>query len=181
VNAAYRVLAERGSDAATIKEIAHAAGVAPGLVHYYFASKDEVLLAVLRAASDRYTAEMASLGTAVALAALPAAALNEPRRRATVQPAWYRLRYELFALGQRDAALGRGVAELLAGGRSGIAAIVRRALPERAADAEGVAAVLLACFDGLALQRLLDPAFDLDGAYAALARLLGIQAPPEHE
>ena len=46
IQAAYRVLAEQGYDAATIKAIAREAGVAPGLLHYYFASKDELLVEV---------------------------------------------------------------------------------------------------------------------------------------
>jgi AcrR family transcriptional regulator len=172
VDAAYRVLSERGSDAATIKEIAHAAGVAPGLVHYYFAGKEELLIGVLRAASERYTAEMAALAAQIPPADLPAAALDEPRRRALRQPAWYRLRYELFGLGLREPALRDGVAALLASGRRGIAAVVQRALPDHAPEAEALAGVLLACFDGLALQHLVDPTFDLDLAYQALAGLL---------
>ena len=41
-----------------------------------------------------------------------------------------------------------------------------------APENEALAAVLLACFDGLALQKLADPeGFDLDAAYAALATM----------
>ncbi len=39
VLAAYQLLAEKGYDSATMKEIAGVAGVAPGLIHYYFESK----------------------------------------------------------------------------------------------------------------------------------------------
>ncbi len=48
VAAAYRVLSEQGSHATSIKEIAKAAAVAPGLVHYYFESKEQLLLEVTR-------------------------------------------------------------------------------------------------------------------------------------
>jgi len=178
VDAAVTVLAERGREAATIKEIAHAAGVAPGLVHYYFASKEELLLGVLRHASDRYTAEMAAVAQAVPSADLAAVALAEAHRRTRLQPAGYRLRYDLFALGVRDDALREGVAGLLANGRAGIAAIVSRALPQLPSNApDALAGVLLACFDGLALQHLIDPAFDLDAAYAALSGLFGVTIP----
>jgi hypothetical protein len=34
-------------------------------------------------------------------------------------------------------------------------------------------AVMLACFDGLALQKLADPEFDLDSAYKVLDRMIG--------
>jgi AcrR family transcriptional regulator len=44
---ALRLFAERGFDRTTIGDIASATGTAHGLVYHYFASKDELLLAVL--------------------------------------------------------------------------------------------------------------------------------------
>lgn len=169
--AAYAVLAERGYEAATVKEVARAAGVAPGLVHYYWRNKEELLTEVLQQASERYTREMQELARRVEPAKLAEAALTVPRTRATTQPEWYRLRYELFALGLRHPALAEGVRKLLAGGRAGIARVTERATGAAPEEAEAAAAVLLACFDGLALQKLVDPAFDLDAAYGALARM----------
>ena len=46
VRAAATVLGRQGSADTSMKEIAREAGVAPGLLHYYFESKDELLLAV---------------------------------------------------------------------------------------------------------------------------------------
>ena len=50
IEAALRLFAERGFRATTIADIATATGTAHGLVYHYFASKDELLEAVL----DRY-------------------------------------------------------------------------------------------------------------------------------
>jgi len=47
LDAATQVLAEKGFHRATVKEIARVAGIADGTIYTYFASKDEVLLAVL--------------------------------------------------------------------------------------------------------------------------------------
>src|ERR671939_119846 len=66
VEAAYRVLAERGYEAMSIKDVASAAGVAPGLIHYYFASKAELLLAVVREAAARAARKRAALGQTAA-------------------------------------------------------------------------------------------------------------------
>jgi AcrR family transcriptional regulator len=47
LDAALAVLGARGVEAASMKEIAAAAGVAPGLLYHYFAGKDELILAVI--------------------------------------------------------------------------------------------------------------------------------------
>jgi TetR/AcrR family fatty acid metabolism transcriptional regulator len=47
LDAATQVFAEKGFHRATIKEMARVAGIADGTIYTYFASKDEVLLAVL--------------------------------------------------------------------------------------------------------------------------------------
>ncbi len=47
LDAAITVFSEKGFHRATIKEIARVAGVADGTIYTYFASKDEILLAVL--------------------------------------------------------------------------------------------------------------------------------------
>lgn len=172
IRAASRVLGARGYDATTLKQIAREAGAAPGLVHYYFGGKEQLLVEVLREALRRYTESMAAAREREAHGEALDAALTEPARRAVEEPEWYRLRYELFALGLRNPAIEPGVAELLAGGRSGIAEAVKAFGADRDADAASVAAVLLACFDGLALQRLVQPDFDLEGAYAVLRRIV---------
>lgn len=47
LDAATQVFAEKGFHRATVKEIARVAGIADGTIYTYFASKDEVLLAIL--------------------------------------------------------------------------------------------------------------------------------------
>lgn len=45
--ALLKVMAKRGYDGASINEIAETAGLSPGLVHYHFRNKQEILLASL--------------------------------------------------------------------------------------------------------------------------------------
>lgn len=47
VQALAQVMARRGYDGASTVEIARAAGLAPGLVHYHFSTKEEILLALV--------------------------------------------------------------------------------------------------------------------------------------
>lgn len=52
LEAARRLFAERGYDGASIRQIASAAGVDPGLVHHYFGTKEELFRATVRAPVD---------------------------------------------------------------------------------------------------------------------------------
>ena len=47
VRAAAAVLGRQGYDGTSLKDVAREAGVAPGLLHYYFESKQELLLEVV--------------------------------------------------------------------------------------------------------------------------------------
>src|SRR6266568_3080739 len=48
VEALLAVMAERGYDGASVQAIAQRAGLTPGLIHYHFASKQEILLEAVR-------------------------------------------------------------------------------------------------------------------------------------
>lgn len=66
VRGLMRAMAKQGYAGAPISAIAREAGLTPGLVHYYFESKREILLAVLRAihatAIERYEQRLARAG-----------------------------------------------------------------------------------------------------------------------
>jgi AcrR family transcriptional regulator len=171
IDAAYQVMSEKGYENASIKDIANAAGITPGLVHYYFHSKEEILMEVLTAASNQYTLDMQHLLSAVPSEDLANAALNEPKERVERQPEWYKLRYELFSLGLRNPNISQSVNTLLENARSGIATVLQKVYGSSKEDTAPVAAILLACFDGLALQKMLDPEFDLDRTYFALGEM----------
>jgi TetR/AcrR family transcriptional regulator, transcriptional repressor of bet genes len=52
VDALLSVMAARGYGGASIQAIAQRAGLAPGLIHYHFASKQEILLEAVRQLTD---------------------------------------------------------------------------------------------------------------------------------
>src|SRR2546429_8916734 len=176
IAAASKVLAEKGYDATTLREISREAEAAPGLVHYYFGGKDQLLVEVLKEMSDRYTQATGELSRRVAGDEFMKAALAQPFTRVTEEPEWYRLRYELFALGLHNPLLAPGVRELLAEGRSSIGKAVELVRESSAvaesADPLTLASLLLAVFDGLALQKMMDPEVDLDAAYQLLVQML---------
>src|SRR5260370_34782289 len=106
IAAGLTLRSEKGIKAATVKEIAHLAGVSPGLFHYYFASKDDLLLAVLYEAGARFSQQlMQELQALMAQGnTFPEIAMLTVARIRSRDPAWYRLRYELYALGLRNPA-----------------------------------------------------------------------------
>src|SRR5205085_11106610 len=61
IAAASKALAEKGYEATTLREISREAQAAPGLVHYYFGGKDELLVEVLQASGQRFHQRMERL------------------------------------------------------------------------------------------------------------------------
>ena len=57
-SALMRVMAARGYDGAAISDIAAAANLSPGLVHYHFRNKQEILLAALRSIVAEHDAKL---------------------------------------------------------------------------------------------------------------------------
>lgn len=176
IAAAYKVLAEKGYDATTLREISRAAQTAPGLIHYYFGGKDQLLVEVLKTMSDRYTQATADLSRRVTPDQFLEAALFQPFARITEEPEWYRLRYELFALGLHNPMLAPGVSDLLEEGRKAISKAISTgqqftAIPE-AVTPLTLASLLLAVFDGLALQKIMDPQVDPNAVYQLLLQMI---------
>lgn len=168
--AAYSVLSQRGIEQTTIKEVAREAGVAPGLVHYYFASKDLLLEEVLEMAGQRYVTLIEQM-LVLSPRKLAKEMLQEPQTRLNDEPEWYRLKYELLAIGLHNEAITPSARRMLEKGRECIAGMFQRVTGTAAGGAE-LSAVLMACFDGLAIQKIIDPAFDIDRAYKMLHKLL---------
>jgi BetI-type transcriptional repressor, C-terminal len=93
----------------------------------------------------------------------------------------YRLRYESFSLGLHNPIIAPAVRERLAQRREEIGSVVAKVMEnmERTGhvkrsslDPTVLAALLLSLFDGLALQKIMDPTFDLEAAYHLLAQML---------
>ncbi|MCK8497439.1 TetR/AcrR family transcriptional regulator [Myxococcus fulvus] len=55
-----RVMSERGYERASVNEIAKAAGLSPGLVHYHFSDKQEILLVLVDQLAARGRARVAA-------------------------------------------------------------------------------------------------------------------------
>jgi AcrR family transcriptional regulator len=178
IAAGYTILSGKGYEATTVKEVAHVAGVSPGLFHYYFASKDELLVAVLHEAGERYGRMMGDLRANVPAGRFLEEAFAALRERVKHEPGWFRLHFELYALGLRNPAFQPLLGEMLGFIRQMFARAFLSVAGGDERRAQALAAVVLAALDGIALQQLAQPEADLTGAYdLVLALILGGNPP----
>lgn len=161
LSAARQLLVERGHAAVTISEIAREAGVSRGLLHYYFESKEHILAQVVRRNVEQSIEETSGLlreaGSREELIQQFMRAYQEAVGRGT----GYALYFEAFVQGRVHETVRVELADLFQARRDSLAEALRAA-EERgsirlAGDAVGVASVILALGDGVALQYLADP------------------------
>jgi AcrR family transcriptional regulator len=113
VVAAATVLGREGFQSTSIKDIAAEARVAPGLVHYYFTSKEELLVAVLERLcediSRRWRSAIEGLTDPIEKIDVAFDASAEWVRD---HPDFYRIVFDLYAVAFTNEAVRRGLQEL---------------------------------------------------------------------
>lgn len=176
IAAAYKVLSEKGYDKASTKEIANTAGVAQGLINYYFPSKDLLFAEVFRRETERYceSFEIPRPENDQPLTLQSIASILEiPKSRALEEPEWLRLRYELFAIGLRNDSARATLKVMLETQRDSISEMVQSLarLPKEISDT--FASLFYSIIEGLGLQKVADPEFKYDEAFEMLTQMIG--------
>ena len=164
---AFRVLGRQGYENTSIKDIAEEAGVAQGLVHYHYKSKQQLVLAVLEFVCHKV--ELGVEGEAGALEAFEQTKTMLRESRDTNS-----LYVQLIGVSLHDDVIGPGVRNFIRSERAHVEDIARQVLAERKADpapARGMAGVVWAAILGIMVQSLVDPEFDTDEAVDALAAM----------
>jgi len=167
LQAAFSVLSRDGYENTSIKDIAEEARVAQGLIHYYYKSKQQLVLAVLGFVCQKV--ELGVEGEAGALQAFEQTKTMLRESRATNA-----LLIQLIGVSLHDDVIGPGVGDFIRSQRSHVEDIARQVLAEREADptpARGIAGVVWAAILGIMVQTLVDPEFDSDEAVDALAAM----------
>ena len=126
VEAAYQVLAREGYDATSVKDIAAAAGVAPGLVHYYFKTKEDLVLAAIAWACRDHAQPEGGSPEEQALNAFARskAELSGPRE-------FQRLLFDMFGVGMHNAAVADALRRFVREDRTQIERLAREVLAQR--------------------------------------------------
>lgn len=170
----------RGAAGSTFDHVAQEAGVSRGLLHYYFGSKERLLVEVVRHDCDiRMDALGEGLSAAGSADAIVAVLVRHLEDLVEHDPGAYALIFELFSASRHNEGLREEMAELHRKIRDQVASALRAkqgaGVVRLRGDADGVACVLLALGDGMALQLLSDPAWQASEAFRAgilTARLL---------
>ena len=181
LEAAYRTLVRRGYHETSMKDIAEEAGVAPGLAHYYFESKEHLLVETIRHGCAPLIEEWHRRAAAGPQGLEAAVALGHEGLE--LQKAELKEHLELFGLifdmvgvSLHNQRIGAAVNEFVQEDRERIAAVARAvfaALPQPPAAQPGaVAAVIWAALNGITLQKLINPDFDADRAIDALWEMI---------
>ena len=180
LRAAATVFARQGFTTTTVADIAAEAGVGKGTVYEYFASKDALYLVVLEQINLRIRVRVDGLLAQQdsALAKLRALLL-EGAEIVVEQRELYPMSLDFWAASRGTSAEDRfstACERQYREYRELIAAVVRKGQaagefrPE--IDAEGVATLLVATFDGLGMQCWIDPSLDAVQASTAFADAL---------
>jgi AcrR family transcriptional regulator len=172
VDAMRDSVARRGAAGSTFEHVAREAGVSRGLLHYYFGTKERLLVEVVRRDTELRIARLDEL---LAKAKTADAVLDVLVKSLTDMidndPGYFLLLYELFSAGRRNPDIQHEVGQLFEATRSHVADVMRAKEDEGILslrfDAEAVVAYLLAVADGFALQALSDPSRDINPALTA--------------
>jgi AcrR family transcriptional regulator len=180
VDAMRDSVARRGAAGSTFEHVAREAGVSRGLLHYYFGTKERLLVEVVRRDSELRVARLDEmLAAAKSVDDVLDVLVSSLTDLIENEPGFFLLIYELFSAGRRNPEIQEEVGKLFAHTRTHVADVLRAKEREGVLslrfDAEATVSILLALGDGFALQALSDPALDEKAALeagAASARFL---------
>jgi AcrR family transcriptional regulator len=165
VEAMRRSVARRGTAGSTFDHVSRDAGVSRGLLHYYFGTKEQLLVEAVRRDCE-LRMEMLERQLSRAQTADDFIDLMAQNLRETVQeePDFVTLLFELFTLSRRNADIAAEYVGLIRRTREQVAGMLEIAQREGILrlhdEPEAVAEILFSLGDGFALRMLAEPERD---------------------
>jgi AcrR family transcriptional regulator len=172
VEAMRRSVALRGTAGSTFDHVSREAGVSRGLLHYYFGTKEQLLVEAARRDCD-LRMQLLERQLSAAQSADDYIDLMVQNLQETVhdEPEFVTLLFELFTLSRRNADVAVEYGRLMRGMREHVTAMLGAAQGEGIlhlhAEPEAVAEILFSLGDGLALRMLAEPDRDFDATIEA--------------
>jgi AcrR family transcriptional regulator len=172
VEAMRRSVAQRGTAGATFDHVSREAGVSRGLLHYYFGTKEQLLVEAVRRdcelRMELLEHQLATAQTADDYIDLMAQNLQETVHS---DPEFVTLVFELFTLSRRNGDIAAEYAGLMRRTREQVAAMLAAAQREGIlhlhAEPEAIAEILFSLADGFALRMLAEPDRDFTATVQA--------------
>jgi len=182
VEAMRTSVANRGAAGSTFDHVAREAGVSRGLLHYYFGSKERLLVEVVRHDCDERVEELeARLAAAGSVDEIVVALVEQLRAFLEEDPGTPAVVYEMLSASRHSEEIRAELAELYRRWRTELAGALRakeeQGVVRLEGDPEAVASVLFALGDGFGMQLLSDSDWDsataLELGAQTVRRLLG--------
>lgn len=172
IDAMRESVAERGAAGSTFEHVAREAGVSRGLLHYYFGTKERLLVEVVRRDTElRIEMLDEPLGSTKTVDDVLDVLVTYLLDLIENEPEYFLLLFELFTAGRRNPDIRRELGQLFERTRGHVGEILRAKEAEGVLnlryDAEAVTSYLFAVGDGFALQALSSPGGDHSGLLAA--------------
>ncbi len=172
VEAMRHSVARRGVAGSTFDHVSREAGVSRGLLHYYFGTKEQLLVEAARRDCDQrievLERQLAGAQTADDFVALLAQNLQETIHE---DPDFVTLLFELFTLSRRNADIAVEYARLVSLTRERLASVLAAAQEDGVlrlhAEPEAVADILFSIGDGFALRMIAEPERDFSASIQA--------------
>jgi len=172
IDAMRRSVARRGTAGSTFEHVSREAGVSRGLLHYYFGTKEQLLVEAVRRDCElrleRLERQLSTAKTAQDFIGLMAQNLQDTVKE---DPDFVTLVFELFTLSRRNEDIAVEYAGLMRRTREQVAGMLALAQSEGVvslhAEPEAVAEILFSLGDGFALRMLSEPNRDFTSTLCA--------------
>jgi AcrR family transcriptional regulator len=166
----------RGAAGSTFDHVAREAGVSRGLLHYYFGTKEKLLVEVVRHdCESRIDAMDDRISRATSVDEIVAALVLGLEEFIEGEPSSPAVIYELLSASRHSDEIRAELGELYRRWRADLADALRSkerdGVVRLEADAEAVASMLFALGDGFGIQVLSDPGWDRDRSFELGVRI----------
>jgi AcrR family transcriptional regulator len=183
VEAAYRTLVKRGYHETAMKDIAAEAGVAPGLAHYYFETKEDLLVAAIEHGCEPLMRAWESAGVSLS-GPMPEDAdpmmfarmgFELAKEELKSYGGLFLLTFDMFGVGLHNPKIATAVRTFIDERRAFVARITQAVIAGMAepplASADAIAAAIWGSLHGIYLQKVMNPEFDAEAAIDALSEM----------
>ena len=183
VEAAAQTLVKHGYHQTSMKDIAAEAGVAPGLAHYYFETKEDLLVAAIEHGCQPLMRAWEAAGVSLS-GPMPEDAdpmmfarmgFELAKEELKSYGGLFLLTFDMFGVGLHNPKIASAVRIFIEERRAFVARITQAVIVGMAepplASADAIAAAIWGSLHGIYLQKVMDPEFDAEAAIDALSEM----------